>query len=256
MLIHPTDEVLLTPFRTQNVPPPMSSYQLKTSTSTSSLDISSSQTPVHISLAPSSDHLAALWQNGRVSVWSLNTRIGSGKGKAMDPTLIWTTGLLGEKFWRQVSVPDLTKREKRTVSVVLLGSEGGSDHVMIYDIPVDDATNDKTERGECFLVKMPRANGRLTASYNDLLPVWQGLDGELYEGRITPELVYLISDIAASESRTRHCFATMCLPRVLLLGEMLCGRGRPSVRGPFVFRQITLRHRWVTADTHAPCEQR
>ncbi|KAG9312244.1 IKI3 family-domain-containing protein [Chiua virens] len=125
------DEVLLTPFRTQNVPPPMSTHQLKTSVSGSSGDCSKlSRTPVHISLSPCNDLLAAVWQNGRVSVWSLRTRIGPGKGKAMDPTLVWTAGSgEKEKFWRQVSVTDLTSNGKHTVLVVLLGSEEHTDHV-------------------------------------------------------------------------------------------------------------------------------
>ncbi|KAF8554834.1 pol II transcription elongation factor [Imleria badia] len=175
------DDVLLTPFRTQNVPPPMSSYQLKTSLSTPSAHIPSAQTPVHIALSPTNDLLASVWQNGRVSVWSLNTRIGPGKEKVMDPALIWTSGLCdGEKFWRQVTVSDVTEGGKRTVRVALLGSENGSDHVAVHEISISDASDDKPER-ERFLVKMPEANGRLIASYIPLPPLWQDIDGEISE---------------------------------------------------------------------------
>lgn len=105
----------------------------------------------------------------------------------MDPTLIWTADLHdGEKFWRQVSVSDLTEGGKRTVRVTLLGSEGGSDHVTVHEIPIADTSG---EKGECFSVKMPGANGRLTASYNHLPPIWQDFNGELFEGRVTLELV-------------------------------------------------------------------
>lgn len=225
LTIHPTDEVLLTPFRTQNVPPPMSSYQLKTSLSTLFTDTPSAQTPVHISLSPLNDLLASVWQDGRISVWSLNTRIGPGKEKVMDPTLVWTAGLRdGEKFWRQVSVSDMTGGEKRTVRVTLLGSEGGFDHVTVHEISIADARDDKPERDECFLVKMTGVNGRLIASYVHLPLVWQDIKGEIFEGRVTFGLVSsFFFDISASGLHARNYFATLCLSRALLLGDALRG---------------------------------
>ena len=189
----PTDEVLLTPFRTENVPPPMSSHQLKTSLSTPSGDVSSAhiQTPVHISLSPTNDLLASVWQSSHLSVWSLNTRIGPGKGKAVDPTLIWTVNLRdGNRIWRQVSVSDHNGGEKRTIRALLLGAEGGSDYVAIHEFSIADGSDDKAERGECFLVKMPGTNGRLTATNDHLFPVWQNSIGQLFEGWVTPGLAH------------------------------------------------------------------
>ncbi|KAH0829047.1 hypothetical protein J3R83DRAFT_2503 [Lanmaoa asiatica] len=149
----------------------MSSYQLKTSQSTPSTDSPLAQTPVHISLSSSNDLMASLWQNGRVSVWSLNTRIGPGKENMMDPVLVWRADLRdGEKFWRQVSVSDLTRGGKCTVRVTLLGSESGYDHVTIHEISIADASDDKPEREECFLVKMPGANGRLSCELRSSAP--------------------------------------------------------------------------------------
>jgi elongator complex protein 1 len=169
----------------------MSSYQLKTSLSTPSADTPSAQTPVHIALSPCNDLLASVWQNGRIIVWSLNTRIGPGKEMVMDPAVIWTAGLCdGEKFWRQMSVSDLTEGGKRTVRVILLGSERGSDRVAIHETSIADAGSDKTERDERFLVKMPGANGRLIASSIHLPPMWQDVNGEISEGRVTLGLVY------------------------------------------------------------------
>ncbi|KAN0081459.1 IKI3 family domain containing protein [Tylopilus felleus] len=177
------DEVLLTPFRSQNVPPPMSSYQLKTSLSPSSADTPLSRTPVHIALSLSNDLLASVWQNGRMSVWSLNTRIGPGKGKVMDPTLVWTAGPCdGEQFWRQVTVSDLTEGGKRIMRVALLGSQGGYDLLAIHEIEIASAGDDKPAKEESFLVKMPGVNGRPITSYIHLLPIWQGTNGEIYEG--------------------------------------------------------------------------
>lgn len=101
----------------------------------------------------------------------------------MDPTLVWTIGLRdGEKFWRSVSVSDMTGGGKRTMRVTLLGSERGSDHVAIHEISIADASDDKPEREECFRVKMPGANGRVIASYVHSPPVWQDMNGEVSEG--------------------------------------------------------------------------
>lgn len=108
----------------------------------------------------------------------------------MDPTLIWTGNLRDGEILRQISVSDLTEGGKRLVRVISLGSEGGSDHVAIHEFPVGDASDDKTERGGFFLVKMPGINGRLAASHDHLPPVWQDLDGELFEGRVALELVH------------------------------------------------------------------
>lgn len=175
----------------------MSSYQLKTPPlSTPSAGTPSAQTPVHTTLSPSNDLLASVWQNGRVSAWSLNTRIGPGKEKVMDPALIWTGGLCGgEKFWRQVTVSDLTEVGKHTVRVTLLGSESGFDYVAVHEISIVDASNDKPEKEECFIVKMPGTNGRLVASYVPLPPLWQDINGEISEGCVTLILAFIFLTI-------------------------------------------------------------
>lgn len=77
--------LLVTPFRTQNTPPPMSSYS-----------ITLPATPVHVACSPTSDALAVLFQNGLVQLWDLNTRLpdkkGSklrGGGRVAEPQLRW-----------------------------------------------------------------------------------------------------------------------------------------------------------------------
>jgi elongator complex protein 1 len=80
------ERLLVTPFRTQNVPPPMSSYII---------DLPS--TPVHISASHTEDAIAAVFRDGSVSVWDLNTKIpdprgGSklrGGGKIAEPKIMW-----------------------------------------------------------------------------------------------------------------------------------------------------------------------
>ena len=219
--IRSTDEVLLTPFRSQNVPPPMSSYQLKTSLSPSSADTPLSRTPVHIALSLSNDLLASVWQNGRMSVWSLNTRIGPGKGKVMDPTLVWTAGPCdGEQFWRQVTVSDLTEGGKRIMRVALLGSQGGYDLLAIHEIEIASAGDDKPAKKESFLVKMPGVNGRLITSYIHLLPIWQGTNGEIYEGWVPLRRVFILLILVPVDHTQdtvtplcafpEHCFWAAC----------------------------------------------
>lgn len=79
------DRVLVTPFRTQNVPPPMSSFQL-----------SLPEQPVHVGMSPNEDALAVLFASGRVQVWDLGIRLpeaGASRlragGKVAEPKLRW-----------------------------------------------------------------------------------------------------------------------------------------------------------------------
>ncbi|KIJ66069.1 hypothetical protein HYDPIDRAFT_174791 [Hydnomerulius pinastri MD-312] len=188
------DQVLLTPFRTQNVPPPMSSCQLLMSASCAAADSSTSSpsnqtsswkcTPAHISLSASGDLVAAVWEHGRVAVWSLHTRLGPGKEKVMDPSLIWTADLGTEhNFWRQVTVSVLDDDENRIVRVVILGSaEGGVDQSDVRAIRFASASEHSPTSEESWTVKMPGQNGRLVASYDYLTPFWQAPDGEIFEG--------------------------------------------------------------------------
>lgn len=77
-----TDALLLTPFRLQNIPPPMSSLRLATHPTSVSGVLSqptAGQTSLHsvcrsISLAPQNDSLAVLHVNNEISLWGLNTR--------------------------------------------------------------------------------------------------------------------------------------------------------------------------------------
>lgn len=64
--------LLLTPFRTQNTPPPMSSYHLTLPS-----------TPVHACLSNWDDTAAAVLPNGHVMVWKLNTRLPGPKGSKL-----------------------------------------------------------------------------------------------------------------------------------------------------------------------------
>nr|XP_019009784.1 elongator complex protein 1 [Kwoniella pini CBS 10737]OCF48565.1 elongator complex protein 1 [Kwoniella pini CBS 10737] len=100
-------KLLITPFRTQNTPPPMSSYHL---------DLPS--VPVHVSLSDSTDSLSILFADGLVQVWDLNTRLpdpklGSrlrGGGKVAEPKLKHST--------------TVSSAEKNLVKQIAIGPNG------------------------------------------------------------------------------------------------------------------------------------
>src|SRR5258707_14544479 len=83
--------ILLTPFRSQNVPPPMSSHQLsifpEQSTSCSMATVT---TPIYISFSSEDDTLGVLWEHGYVELWSLKIRLAPGNTKIMDPLKVWS----------------------------------------------------------------------------------------------------------------------------------------------------------------------
>lgn len=88
----------MTPFRSQNVPPPMSAYQ-----------ISLPSVPVHIAFSHTEDQLVTLYANGAHQIWDLNTRIPiagkRGGGAIAKPEVVRSGQLAGEAVeWRQVVI--------------------------------------------------------------------------------------------------------------------------------------------------------
>ncbi|WVQ81518.1 hypothetical protein IAT38_003642 [Cryptococcus sp. DSM 104549] len=93
-------KLLITPFRTQNTPPPMSSYHLALPS-----------TPVHVALSNYDDLAAVLFADGSVQVWRLNTRLpgpkGSrlrGGGKVAEPTMLFERKVEGARVGKGVSI--------------------------------------------------------------------------------------------------------------------------------------------------------
>ncbi|KAF8339341.1 pol II transcription elongation factor [Amanita rubescens] len=101
--------ILLTPLRTQNVPPPMSSHQLSLALDLSVISSACvSRIPVYASFSSEADHLAILWETGYIEYWDLKTRLGPGPGKVMDPVKIWSGVIGGDvRSWRQILVRSL-----------------------------------------------------------------------------------------------------------------------------------------------------
>ena len=99
--------LLITPFRTQNTPPPMSSYHLTLPS-----------TPVHACLSSWQDTAAAVFTNGQVMVWKLDTRLpeprpeagpGSGSklkrgGKVAEPVVVLEKKVEGKRVIRNLAL--------------------------------------------------------------------------------------------------------------------------------------------------------
>jgi elongator complex protein 1 len=126
------ENLLLTPFRTQNVPPPMSSGQLLVSASSEDRP----KTPVHAALSAEKDVLAVLHEDGNYQVWDLQTRLGPGKGPVVEPVLLRKSQHDENKSyasWRQVElVGRPTLGDDVPWSVAMLGRRwNGGDVVTI-----------------------------------------------------------------------------------------------------------------------------
>ncbi|KAI6007771.1 pol II transcription elongation factor [Pisolithus orientalis] len=187
------DHILLTPFRTQNVPPPMSSHQLPVRIQHTAGDTSPSflrSTPSHVSLSSINDILGAVWGDGRVIVWSLHTRIGPGTGKVMNPILLWTKDLGHEDvLWRQVQVSVLAADAKeRILQVAILGStEQSPDLVNVHEVRLSP-TEEQARIGEtCWTAKLSGKDGRLMPDLESLSSFWQSREGEIFRVDSTEE---------------------------------------------------------------------
>ncbi|KIL68708.1 hypothetical protein M378DRAFT_8174 [Amanita muscaria Koide BX008] len=129
--------ILLTPFRTQNVPPPMSSYQLSLNPDLSTVPVAySSRIPVHASFSDEGDHLGILWECGYIEYWNLRTRIGPGAEKVMDPVKIWS-GVVDEHIhdWRQL----LVRSQEGNLTIIVLGTAQQVDVIATIKVSNDSA---------------------------------------------------------------------------------------------------------------------
>jgi IKI3 family len=156
--------ILLTPFRTQNVPPPMSSYQLS---------LPDHRTPIHISFSRDRDVLAVLWDSGSIELWALHTRIGPGQGKVMDPQKVFSGAVKDAEFRQVVS---WSGGEKEEIKLAILGSERCGMDVIVF-MKFGDDGKVETDRKT---MKMSGRNGRLVEYDHGV--VWQARDGTLFNG--------------------------------------------------------------------------
>ncbi|KAJ8489069.1 hypothetical protein ONZ51_g3188 [Trametes cubensis] len=167
--------ILLTPFRSQNVPPPMASHTLSLQLPPELQPSQQKRTPVpvHAAFAFTQDLLAILWEHGVIQVYDLQTRLGPGRGKVMDPVLVCSRSLSSAgsvRSFRQAAFTTLGDELRLAVLATELAGDA-NDIVSVADVgPSQDAQ--VTEIG------LPKHSGRLVLSRT---VVWEAPDGRLYE---------------------------------------------------------------------------
>ncbi|KAF9262678.1 pol II transcription elongation factor [Marasmius fiardii PR-910] len=173
--------LLLTPFRTQNVPPPMSSHQLLVSAPATPV---ASRIPIHSTFSPASDILGVLWETGYFELWLLHTRLGPGRGKVMDPERIYSSQcrIKNEVQYRQIMLLDTTES---SVSVVLLASGKSVNDIVVVHSNINEKDVSITMSGR---------NGRLISAEDAV--VWQNVDGTLVEVNIKNETATPVTEFS------------------------------------------------------------
>ncbi|TFK88053.1 IkappaB kinase complex IKAP component [Polyporus arcularius HHB13444] len=198
--------LLLTPFRTQNIPPPMSSHELPLKVPDVSLPslLRRSPAPVYAAFASHSDVLAALWESGIVEIFDLKTRLGPGRGKVLDPVSVWS-GVLegaGSRSYRQ-AVFDQSISPEGAMRLAFLGADpSGDTHDILCVLDIEGQESKQT------VVPLPARNGRLIAGLGFL---WQGPDARIHQVDLEskdvtevahfPEFCFWTAQASTGESR-------------------------------------------------------
>ncbi|KAI5890064.1 IkappaB kinase complex, IKAP component [Schizophyllum commune H4-8] len=150
-------QLLLTPFRIQNVPPPMSSHKLALQPALGP--------PVHVAFGHIGDVMGVLYASGLVELWDLHTRTTVGRGKPMAPEKIASGELSGGRDWRQIVVV----QGGAPTTVYCLGTvDDGRDITITTDL-----------KAETRSAVAPGRHGRLLSSGS--AATWQAADGKLYD---------------------------------------------------------------------------
>ncbi|KAI0264133.1 IKI3 family-domain-containing protein [Gloeopeniophorella convolvens] len=122
--------ILLTPFRMQNVPPPMSSHKLTLQPS-SSAPARTLTTPSHLSFSSSEEVLAVLWESGYVELWNLHTRLAIGRG------------VLDSVHFREIAIwTDTSSASVMRIAALGHGSSG-SDVLEVLDVAGSESADTK-----------------------------------------------------------------------------------------------------------------
>ncbi|KAF8963616.1 IKI3 family-domain-containing protein [Flammula alnicola] len=169
--------ILLTPFRSQNVPPPMSSHQLSVSPESSdSSSVSAVSTPMYATFSPENDTMGILWEHGYAEIWALKMRLVPGPAKIVDPSKVWA-GSLGEEEgirWRQLGVKadDDSTGSSYTITALGTSSTHDNDTVTVLNVNGGASTGAVT-------FQLPYRNCRLLSG--SVPDTYQGPDGEIFQ---------------------------------------------------------------------------
>lgn len=144
----------------------MSSHQL--SIAQPDLPTNHSKIPAHTAFAANNDLLVVLWEQGLVETWQLDTRLGPGRGKVMNPTQAshWVLPTSNISY-RQVVVL------KDTTMAFLGSSKTGLDVVLVVPPGKTPEGSDGYSR-----IDMSERNGHLVSSQDVI--TWQSRSGDLF----------------------------------------------------------------------------
>jgi len=131
------------------------------------LAIPSVRTPLHGSFSPTNDTIAFLWENGQVQVWNLQTRLGPGSGKIMNPVKVGE-GTVPVSLARRVSVSSVVDGK---VTLAILGSRE-NDALMYAEIG-SGIFEPKNE------IDLPGLGGTIPDAAID---IWQDSTGRVFRG--------------------------------------------------------------------------
>lgn len=176
----------MTPFRTQNVPPPMCSYKLIISDiTTPTYTPHEKRTPIHVALSSEGDVLCILHHGGRIQLWKLGTRLPGGgtinRGPAYAPYKLCDTLLdVSENvieprqicIWGNPGTTD-TPGSLESFRVACLSNHADADVVSVLDFVRGEVT-------EATRVIIPGQHGRLVYSNEGIF--WQSRNGVIHTG--------------------------------------------------------------------------
>ncbi|CAA7260510.1 unnamed protein product [Cyclocybe aegerita] len=165
--------ILLTPFRSQNVPPPMSSFQLSVSPEpSSSWFCPTSTTPIYAAFAAEDDTLGILWEHGYVELWSLRMKLLPGPGKIMEPSKTWAGSIGAETDvrFRQLDV----KAVGSTYVLTALGFRQEKSRDVLSTVTISEGSVYQSSS-----IELPYRNSRLLTP--SILNTYQAPSGEIYD---------------------------------------------------------------------------
>ena len=131
--------LLLTPFRSQNIPPPMSSHRLALSPELQDSLLAPRPTaPIHVTFSSENDDLAILWESGYFEIWKLKMRLIPGSAKIVDPTKVLGSFARTEKEsavrWRQILLRSNNASGSFALTVIGTGPGDQSDTVIVSTV--------------------------------------------------------------------------------------------------------------------------
>lgn len=161
--------LLVTPFRMQNVPPPMSSV---------AVGVEDIGFPVHLSFSVVGDMMAVLHQRGTVSSWKMQTQLSFGKQKVVDPIRISVIegNQLEDAEFRQIQI-QAKPSSLETFRVVTLATSRGSDVLTAHKL-----SGSEMEKVGC--IELPGSGGRLIGSETGIY--WQSSEGAIFSSKQWP----------------------------------------------------------------------